>query len=160
MSESSPSSTWASILAGIAAFVLGSGLLGYLKFWREWRREPAEQEVAGAQADLHRASADEIRARTLREEEEELWQRLRLEMIDLRADVTKLKQERDAADDRVGELLIERRELRDRVAVLEEEVRAKSTAARMLEGQNEELNVQHKCDQAEIKHLQAELEAR
>jgi chromosome segregation ATPase len=156
MPESSPPSLWTNILAGIAAFILGSGLLGYLKFWREWRHEPEEREVSGAQADLHRASADEVRARTLRDEEDELWQRLRLEMVDMRTDVARLRTERDTADDRVGALLIERRGLRDRVTALEDEVSVKSAAIRSLENQNEAFNARHQCDQAEIEKLKGQ----
>jgi hypothetical protein len=98
-------------------FVGVGGLLGYLQYRLNARRAPADMRVAEGQADVHRATAEEIRAKSRREDEDAIVANLRVVTQDLRADIERLKLDREhwrgraeAAEERIGQLLAEQKE--------------------------------------------------
>jgi hypothetical protein len=80
--------------------------------------------LARAQTDAQQATAEEIRARMRRADEESAFDKLRTVAQELRADIERLRKERDASDVRVGELLIERQELRKELEHMATNLRA------------------------------------
>lgn len=75
------------------------------------------------QLGLAQAQTEQIKAQIRREDESEQFAHMRAVAQEARADVVRLRGERDAGDVRVGELLIERRERDERIQHLEEQLK-------------------------------------
>lgn len=103
-------------IVGLAlpSFVLGIG-------WLVKRFAARKSEYV--QLGLAQAQTDEIRARVKRDDESAEFTRMRVLSESAWATADKLRQERDAGDARVGQLLIERREQNERIERLEEQLR-------------------------------------
>jgi hypothetical protein len=114
----------------IPALAAAAGLLWGKFLYR--RREAAQDSLTIAQREVQVATADEIRHRIEREERAAALSELRERVADLKADLQSAKGAREVEAARV----------------------------RLLEEQNEKLQAQHKCDQAEVGELKARLNER
>jgi hypothetical protein len=106
------------------------GILGGKFLYR--RRDAAQDSLTIAQREVQVATAEEIHARIERDERAAALSELRERVADLKADLQGARAAREVELARV----------------------------RLLEEQNEKLQAQHKCDQAEVGELKARLNER
>jgi uncharacterized protein YhaN len=85
----------------VVGFVGLGGLLGYLQYRLAARRAPVDMRLADAQAEVQHATAEEIRAKLKREDENSLILGIRAVAQELRAEVERLRNERDKAESEV-----------------------------------------------------------
>lgn len=97
------------VVGYLVGFVGLGGLAGYLQYRLAARRAPADANLVTAQADVQHATAEEMRARVRREDENATVANLRAVTQELRIDIERLRQRAEAAEGEVVRLLQEQK---------------------------------------------------